>query len=198
MKCERCRVENREDARFCMSCGAPLAPEPAGIPPPPPIVPPPPPRRRHEQDRFGIIGLAFFLLAVAVTFAANPNLLADLRLWISNWTTGSPFARPPQGVITSAALFFGVEGVLMFVLTWIRGAFRDRRTRVLGAGLQGIGNLVFAYLLTLYADRAATGGAVVAVLAAVIGTLLAVWIGLGIYWNAWPWMTQEAASVPRP
>ena len=198
MKCERCGVENRPGARFCMSCGAPLAPEPAGIPPPPPFVQPPPAVRWREQDRFGIIGLAFFLIAVAGTFAANPNLLADLRLWISNWTTVSLFARPPQGVITSAALFFGVEGILMFVLAWIRAAFRDRRTRVLGAGLQGTGNLVFAYLLSLYAARAVTGDGLIAVLAAVVGGLLAVWISLGIYWNAWPWMTQETAPVPRP
>ena len=198
LRCDRCGVVNREGARFCMSCGAPLVPMAAAVPATQGVFTPPPPSYRHEHDRFGIVGLAFFLLSIGVIFAANPNLASELRLWTSDWTTLGPLVRPPQGVITSAALFFAVEGVLMFVLAWIRVALRDRRMRATSTALQGIGDLVFAYLLVLYADRLIGGPFVIAVLAGVVGALLMIWVSLGLYWNAWPWMTEGTGAASRP
>jgi len=41
--CHACRAPLEEQARFCASCGTPVATPAAAVPPPPPVAPPPPP-----------------------------------------------------------------------------------------------------------------------------------------------------------
>jgi len=152
---------------------------------PPSPSPPPVPRRRQPHEEFvGLLGFAFFLVALAVVFGQNPNLINDLRAW-SQLASDSHtiFVRPPDAVIVSAAWFFGVMGVLEFVAAGIRWALAWTPLRSAGRVLSGIGDLMFAALLVIYAGRSITGTFLVTVLVGVFAVLLMIYVTLGIYWS---------------
>ena len=180
-----------------MSCAAPLTAQTPPVPAPPAAPAPPmvPRHLRHREpheDIVGLMGLAFFLIAVSVAVALNPNLGADLTTWthlVSSQST--PFVRPPEGVITSAAWFFGVVGVLEFVAASLRWALRWTRLRVAGRILAGAGDLVFSALLFLYSAKSIPGAFLLAILAGTVGVLLLIYVTLGLYW-------ATARPMPRP
>ncbi len=188
LKCSSCGTENPEGSRFCMSCASPLAqPSPAAAASPPPPYPPPPPRRHREphEDLVGLLGLAFVLVAIASVFAMNANLPAELQDWarlVSSHNT--VFVRPPEGVIVSAMWFFAIVGVLEFVGASLRWALRWTHLRVVGRVLSGIGDLVFATLLSLYAARTISSTFLIAVLAGTVGVLLMMYVSLGVLWSS--------------
>ena len=103
----------------------------------------------------------------------------------------TPFVRPPEGVITSAAWFFGVVGVLEFVAASLRWALRWTRLRVAGRILAGAGDLVFSALLFLYSAKSIPGAFLLAILAGTVGVLLLIYVTLGLYW-------ATARPMPRP
>lgn len=138
------------------------------------------------------MGLAFFLIALAVAFAQNPNLLEDFRQWSHVASIHNTiFVGPPEGVIVSAAWFFGVLGALELVSAGLRWALRWTHLRAAARALSGAGDLVFAVLLSLYADSAITGAFLITVLAGVVGVLLLIYVTLGIY-------SATARAVPKP
>jgi hypothetical protein len=140
----------------------------------------------------GLLGFAFFLVAVAVVFGQNPNLIGDLRVWSQVASDNhTVFVRPPDGVIVSAAWFFGVMGVLEFVAAGIRWALAWMPLRSAGRALSGIGDLMFAALLSLYAGRSISGTFLVTVLVGVLAVLLMIFVTLGIYWST-------PRAFPRP
>jgi uncharacterized protein YacL len=162
------------------------------MPPPPPVVL----RHRHQpyEQFLGLLGFAFFLIAVAAVFALNPNLWEGLRQWnqivVAN---NSILIRPPDAVIVSAAWFFGIMGVFEFVSAILRWSFRWLRLRAVSRILSGVGDLVFAALLLRYADRAISGALVITVLVGVFAALLMIYITLGVYWSQGrflPWMAS--------
>ncbi len=199
MKCASCGTENPEGSRFCMSCASPLTASAPQAPPMPvapiPPVPPPPPRLRHKEpheDIVGLAGLAFVLIALGAAFALNPDLWANLSQWGHEISTrNTPFIRPPEGAIVSAAWFFGIVGALEFVAAALRLALRWTYLRVAGRVLSGAGDLIFAALLTLYSARTISGTFLIAILAGAVGALLLIYVTLGIYW-------ASARAVPRP
>lgn len=196
MKCATCGTDNREGSKFCYSCGTALAPA-AAPPPVAPLPPPPPPPRprlfpkQPHQDLLGLLGLAFVLISLGIVFSANPSLAAELRQWADHVTQAGPFVRPPEGVITSAALFFVIVGFLEFVSAFLRWSLRWMRTLVLSRVLTGVGDLVFAALLYLYSGFAVSGFLVLTALVAMAGVLLLVWIVVGLYWAV-------SRTPPRP
>lgn len=208
MKCANCGTENNDDARFCKACAAPQTPQAStapAAPAVPPIPPPPPvplrrPRQPHEEF-VGLLGFAFFLLAVAVVFSQNPNLFDGIRRWTELASAaGTVFVRPPDAVIVSAAWFFGVMGVFEFVSASIRWSLRWLPLRAASRVLSGIGDLIFAVLLLRYADRAISGSFLIMVLVAVFAALLMLYVTLGIYWsNARVYVGMPAPFPPdRP
>jgi hypothetical protein len=198
MKCPGCGVENSDEARFCKSCATPLTREAAGAPVAPsavPLPPPPGPRPRHRQPHeefVGLLGFAFFLVALAVVFGQNPNLINDFRAW-SQLASDSHtvFVRPPYAVIVSAAWFFGVMGFLELVAAGIRWGLAWTPLRSAGRALSGVGDLMFAALLVLYASRSITGTFLITVLVGVFAVLLMIYVTLGIYWST-------PRAFPRP
>lgn len=204
MKCAGCGTENQEGSRFCYSCGTALAPVAA----PPPVAqvpppPPPPPRlfpKQPHQDLLGLLGLAFVLISLGIVFSANTSLVAELRQWGDHVAKAGPFVRPPEGVITSAVLFFVIVGLLDFVSAFLRSTLRWMKTLVLSRILSGVGDLIFAGLLVLYSGLAISGFLVLAGLVATAGVLLLVWIILGLYWavSRTPPRTQAAEAGTRP
>lgn len=199
LKCASCGAENKDDAKFCFSCGVPIAgtaPAPSPTAVPPPLSPPPPPPwwtwpREKGPDFMGLVGLAFFLFVVGFVFYANPNLGTDLRLWSDRVVRNGLFARPPEGVITSAVLFFFLMGIASFVTATLRVVVGRHRFRALSDVIGGVALVLLSFLLSLYASRTISGQLVLATWAAVLGVLLLIYISLGIYFS---WMRH----VPRP
>ncbi len=203
MKCPNCGTENHEGARFCKACAAPQTPQaspPPVAPTAPPIPPPPPPvqlrhpRQPHEEF-VGLLGFAFFLVAVAVVFSQNPNLFDGIRRWTEIVSaSGTIFVRPPEAVIVSAAWFFGVIGMFEFVSAFIRWSLRWLPLRAASRVLSGVGDLIFAVLLLRYADRAISGGFLIMVLVGVLAALLMVYVTLGMYWSN----ARVYVGIPAP
>ncbi len=140
----------------------------------------------------GLASLAFVLIALAAAFVMSPNLWADLGAWGRLITIhNTVFVRPPEGVITGAAWFFAVVGVLEFVAAALRLAARWTYLRVAGRVLSGVGDLVFSALLFMYSGRTISGAFLIAVLTGAVGALLLIYVTLGIYWSS-------ARRTPRP
>lgn len=193
MICPTCGTENREPSKTCFFCGAVLPVEPPALeivepaPPPPSLRPAPPSRpasRDYGPDFVGLFGVAFFLIVVGVVFYVNPNLLEELRRWWDQILAGRLLQRPPEGVITSAALFWALLGLTSFAIAGLRWAVTRSKLRTLGASLGGIGMIAFAYLLYRYSRGESSGSLVISFEAAVIGVLLIVYIASGLYWTA--------------
>jgi len=139
--------------------------------------------RPRTPDYVGLFGVAFFLLVLGIAFYLNGNLLTELRRWWDQVLAGRGAFRPPEGVIISAGLFWGLLGVSNFGIAFLRWFFTRSRIRTLGAILGGIAMVMFSYFLYRYSVRDMSGSLVVALEAGVIAVLLFIYIGAGLYWT---------------
>lgn len=207
MRCDACGTMNKETSRFCLYCGASLTTagaETAPVTPSPPAPVPPVPRalpprpgyvaRPRSPDFVGLFGVAFFFLVLGIVFYLNGNLLTELRRWWDQILAGRAAFRPPEGVIASAGLFWGLLGVSNFGVAFLRWFFTRSRIRTLGALLSGIAMITFSYFLYRYSLRDMSGSLVVGLEAAVIAILLFVYIGLGLYWTTPRWRPSVEAT----
>jgi hypothetical protein len=149
--CPKCHTETKEGDKFCNNCGVSLATETqksfeTGMHA----------RERDvcfgegRRDYLGLVSFGFFLLIVGFVFTLNPNVIDDFRLWIMQISTGRMLVRPPEGLIFSAAIFFGLVSVFDFIMAGIRLAINDAKRRILADFLTGIALILFAYLIDLY------------------------------------------------
>ena len=196
MRCDACGTMNKDTSRFCLYCGAPLTTsgaEAAAPPTAPPAPSAPVPHassvrpmympRPRPPDYVGLFGVTFFLLVLGIAFYLNGNLLTELRRWWDQVLAGRGAFRPPEGVIISAGLFWGLLGVSNFGIAFLRWFFTRSRIRTLGAILGGIAMVMFSYFLYRYSVRDMSGSLVVALEAGVIAVLLFIYIGAGLYWT---------------
>src|SRR3989441_3887243 len=151
MRCDACGTMNKDTSRFCLYCGAALttigaeAAAPATAPPAPPA---PVPRaspirpmympRPRTPDYVALFGVAFFLLVLGIVFFLNGNLLTELRRWWDQVVAGRGAVRPPDGVVASARLFWGLLGVSNFRIALLRWVFTRSRVPTLRALLRRI------------------------------------------------------------
>lgn len=167
--CPTCGVTNKEGARYCMSCGTRLVPLPEGAASPTParpaVRPPPPP------DVIGLVGFAIFLVVSAIVLILNPGVFADLWTWFRPLMEGR-VTRPPETLIVSAIVFFGLNGLGGFVPAYLRLAVARTKARALADGLSALGTVIFASLLILYLERLVNGSTLLAILVGVAGVLL--------------------------
>ncbi len=216
MRCDACGTMNKETSRFCLYCGAslttagteaaPVTPANTASPAPPPPLPRAAPLRPvyvprpRTPDFVGLFGVAFFFLVLGVVFYLNGNLLTELRRWWDQILAGRAAFRPPEGLIVSAGLFWGLLGVSNFGIGFLRWFFTRSRIRTLGALLGGIAMVTFSYFLYRYSVRDMSGSLVVSLEAAVIAVLLFVYIGLGLYWTTPRWRpsVEGIYRAPRP
>ncbi len=188
-KCPSCGEENTEDWKFCYSCGAALklTATPEESAPPPTAVHPAPSwwqtrERERHADLLGLVGIAIFLLVVGIVIALNPAIFNEFRVWVERMARDGVLVRPPEGLILSASLFWGLVGLSNFLVATLRVTFGRFRFRALADVLSGVGLLALAYLLTLYANHSIAGSMVLAIEAAVVGALILVYIVIGMYW----------------
>lgn len=175
--CPKCGAEVDKDDQFCGSCGASLTAKAEGSPVKEHYV------REGDvcfeagrpADYTGLVSFGIFLLIVGIIFVANPNIISDFRVWGQAMTNTNAFAKPPLGLINSAALFFGLIGVSDFFVAGLRFVVQKRRRRVLRGALNGVGLVVLSYLLYLYGKGTLRGLSVLALEAVVIGLLVIVY-----------------------
>jgi hypothetical protein len=211
VRCPKCGTENDDEVAFCVYCGSLLPdraapPVPAASPPPRPsaAVKPIPPAARafpeRRPDFVGLIGIAFFLLIVGIVFTLNTNLLNGFRAWWDLLLGNGLFVRPPEGIIGSGILFFGLLGLSNFLTSGLRWILDRSRFGALARVLAGLGFLSLALLTWRYSLQAMTGSLVISIWTAILGTLLVVYISVGLYWvrNARPAPAGARVPTSRP
>lgn len=173
--CPKCGAETKKDDEFCHSCGASLEAKT---------------NKPHEKesdvqekdmcfgegerhrDYSGLMSFGIFLLIVGIIFVINPNVFSDFRLWIEKLTNEKALSRPPQGLITSATLFFGLIGLSDFFVAGVRFMTDKAKRRVLADILSGIALILFSYLIHLYGGHALTWQMVLAIEIVACGLLV--------------------------
>jgi hypothetical protein len=173
--CPKCGSDIEKDDEFCRSCGTRLAAETSK----------PLEKESYAQERevcfgegerhrdySGLVSFGIFLLIVGIIFLANPNAVSDFRLWIEKLTTEKTLSRPPQGLIDSAALFFGLIGLSDFLLASVRFMAHQRLRRVLVDILSGVALVLFSYFIYLYGGHTLTWQMTLAAEAVTCGLLI--------------------------
>ena len=198
VRCPKCGTENDDEVAFCVYCGS-LLPDQASTPSSPVAPPassltanvvramkPVPTMARafpeRRPDFVGLIGVAVFLVIVGVVFTLNTNLLNDFRAWWDLVVPGSLFVRPPEGIIGSGIVFFGLLGFSNFLTSGLRWVLDRSRFGALARVLAGTGFLSLGVLIWRYSLRTIAGSLVVSIWTAVLGALLVAYIAVGLYW----------------
>ena len=177
--CPKCGVEVKEDDNFCTQCGGSLAKTNESFAQK---------NSRAQQNRyagqrsicfdegkrdyFGLFSFGIFLLTVGIVFSINRNLVSDLQLWIEWMANNQVLTRPPERLIASAKLFFGLIGLSNFFLAGIKLIIDKVMRRVLSDVLSGVALMLFAYLLHLYGRYSLSWQMVLAVEAVAVGLLI--------------------------
>jgi uncharacterized membrane protein HdeD (DUF308 family) len=173
--CPKCGAEVEKGAEYCRSCGTRLIAETGK-----PLEKEGSVRERdvcfgegeRRTDYSGFVSFGILLLVVGITFLANPNLISDFRFWIETMTTRKTLSRPPQGLIDSAALFFGLVAISNFVMVIVRFFANERMRRVLAGILSGVALALFSYFIYLYGTHTFAWTMVLAAEAVTVGLLV--------------------------
>lgn len=196
VRCAKCGTENAEDVAFCVYCGAKLSPSAEEIPEPMPEAPSAPaaptaavkpvPRTLHaiepRPDFVALIGVAFFLLIVGIVFTLNANLLVDLGRWWDRVRSDGLFSRPPEGIVASGIVFFALLSLSNLLTAGLRWVLDRSRFGALARILAAVGFLALALLIWRYSLETVSGTQVLSIWTAVLGTLLVIYIAIGLYW----------------
>lgn len=175
-----------------MSCASPLAPTPtAGPAPAPPAAPAPfavlAGQRRQKyphEDLLGLLSLAIVLTALSVLVAMDPQFIDHIRQWTASADTyHTVFVRPPDPIIVAFGWFFAVVGVLEFLQAGLRRALRWPPLRVASRILSGVGDLMVAAMIMLYASRTISGAFLILACAGIGAVLLSMYVALGLTWS---------------
>jgi len=206
------------DATFCMMCGARMKPEtppaPVAAPPIPAAAPPTPPAPEAPRpwwegrppwhappappDLIGLLSFGMFLLIVAVVWASNPLVFSQFISWIGDIARAATLPRPPDPLIWSAALLFGLGAGSGYFTAVLRASVVRQRWRAVGDVLSATATLVFAVLLSAYANHVLSGWAVIALEVATVGFLIFLYIFVSLVrWRVW-WLgaPQRAPEPP--
>lgn len=173
--CPNCGAEAKEDDKYCTYCGASLTAEAGEA-----IRREEKPVRerdecfggRAERDYSGLVSFGFFIITAGIIFIMNPGIFSDFGLWIETMVAQEGLVRPPEDLITSATVFFGLIGVSSFVVAGLRLAVGRTWRRALSDALSGVALVLFAYLIHLYGIRSITWQTVFAMEAVAVGLLV--------------------------
>jgi hypothetical protein len=173
--CPKCGADIEKDAEFCNSCGASLKAEASK-----PTEKESYPREREvcfgererRRDYSGLVSFGIFLVIVGITFVANPNIASQFRTWTEQMSTQKTLLRPPQELIDSAALFFGLIAASNFFLAGLRFVADKALRRVLISVLSGVALALFSYLIYLYGRHELAWQTVFAIEVIAVGLLV--------------------------
>ena len=124
------------------------------------------------KDYFGILSFGIFIIVVGVILITNPNLFSELGTWVERMADQGNVVRPPDGLIFSGIVFFGLLGVSDLIKVALRLAVDSSRRKALSDVHSGIALVGFAYFLHLYGERAISWQLTLAFEIVVIGLLV--------------------------
>lgn len=109
-------------------------------------------QRRKTKDYIGVLSFGIFVIVVGVILITNPNLFSEIGTWVEQMTDKGTVVRPPDGLIFSGAVFFGLMGVSNFIKVALRLAVDSSRRTALSEMHSGVALVCFAYFLHLYSN----------------------------------------------
>jgi len=173
--CPKCGAETEKDDEFCRFCGTRLVAETSELPEKEGSA-----QEREacfgegerRRDYSGLVSLGIFLVVVGAVFLANPSVVSSFSSWIEQMTTAKTLSRPPQGLIDSATIFFGLIGLSDFFLAGVRFMADKRMRQVLADILSGVALVLFSYVIYLYGRHTLTWQMVLATEAVACGLLI--------------------------
>lgn len=110
-------------------------------------------QRRKTKDYIGVLSFGIFVIVVGVILITNPNLFSEIGTWVEQMTDKGTVVRPPDGLIFSGAVFFGLMGVSNFIKVALRLAVDSSRRTALSEMHSGVALVCFAYFLHLYSNN---------------------------------------------
>lgn len=173
--CPNCGAEVKEADKYCTNCGASLTARAGEVarrekyarerdecfgP------------RERERDYTGLFSFGFLIITVGIVFTLNPGIFTDFGSWIEQVAAQETFVRPPDGLITTFKVFFGLIGVFNFAVAGMRLAVSRAPRRALSDALSGVALVLFAYLIHLYENYSITWQMVFAMEAVAVGLLI--------------------------
>lgn len=144
--CLKCSAENPKHAKFCTDCGISLYSLKSGDI-----------REnvcfgadKRGRDYSGFISFGSFLIIVGIVFTVNRNVFSDLLGWFDKLANKKVLIRPPEELITSITLFFGLIGLSNFFIAVLKFALNRHSRNFLAESLGSIALIFFAYLINLF------------------------------------------------
>ena len=110
-------------------------------------------QRRKTKDYIGVLSFGIFVIVVGVILITNPNLFSEIGTLVEQMTDKGTVVRPPDGLIFSGAVFFGLMGVSNFIKVALRLAVDSSRRTALSEMHSGVALVCFAYFLHLYSSN---------------------------------------------
>ncbi|MCK5632074.1 hypothetical protein KAH85_05920 [Candidatus Bathyarchaeota archaeon] len=129
-------------------------------------------QRRKTKDYIGVLSFGIFVIVVGVILITNPNLFSEIGTWVEQMTDKGTVVRPPDGLIFSGAVFFGLMGVSNFIKVALRLAVDSSRRTALSEMHSGVALVCFAYFLHLYSNYAISWQLTLALEIVAIGLLV--------------------------
>lgn len=170
--CPKCGAEAQEDHKFCSRCGASLAIKPRPVETKPRVKERDTCFGEGERNYLGLVSFGFFIIVLGMVFLLNMNVIEEFRRWIELMTAQHAFVRPPDGLLSSAKLFFILAGVSNCIMAGIRIAVNDVKSRIISDALSGIALVLFAYFIQLCAAGSITWLAALAYEVVAVGLLV--------------------------
>jgi hypothetical protein len=144
--CSKCGVKNPEHAKFCAACGVSLYSLKQGN------------IRdntcfgadKRDRDYSGFISFGTFLIIIGIVFAVNNNVFSNLLEWFNQLVNEKVLIRPPETLINSVTLFFGLSGLSNFFVAVIKFIVNRHSKNLLSECLSSVALILFAYLINLF------------------------------------------------
>jgi hypothetical protein len=173
--CSKCGTKNPEHAEFCTNCGGSLFSSKGNQIPEDKCFG----KENSSRDYMGYLSFGSFLLILGLVITTNSNLISDFSVWFTQLINEKNWIRPPEELINSVMLFFGLLGGTNFLIAALRLIFIRRRRQVLSDVLSGFALLCFAYLFNLYNDYVLRFRMVLALEVVICGLLIVLY---SIFW----------------
>lgn len=147
--CSKCGTKNQGQAEFCTNCGVSLFS----------------PQRdenhedkcfgkeKRDRDYLGFISFGSFLIIIGIIISVNTSVFSNFLVWLNQLSNEQVWIRPPEELITSVTLFFGLLGLSHFFIAALKLIFNRSKRQGLNDIFSGVALILFAYMLNLYNDN---------------------------------------------
>jgi hypothetical protein len=127
------------------------------------------------------VSFGFLLVILGIVFGLNPNVGTEFYQWIESSAKAAYATRPSDTLLASTGLFFALATLSGLVTAGLRFANdRSNLLRPIADVLGAVATLSFTILVGVYAERRVSGPLALAIEAAVVGTLIVVYVAWAV------------------